>query len=49
MSMGFKCPVCKKDFENKKSEFEKHIKNCSFGMAGIFVKSVREKCEKKAN
>lgn len=47
--MGFKCPMCKKDFGNKKSEFEKHIKNCSLGAAGIFVKSAREICEKKAN
>lgn len=23
--MGFKCPVCKKDFENNKTEFDKHL------------------------
>ena len=23
--MGFKCPVCKKDFGTKKEEFQKHL------------------------
>lgn len=47
--MGFKCPLCNKDFKNNKGEFEKHIKQCNNGAAGYFVNAVRKTCENKKN
>lgn len=44
--MGFKCPICNKDYGNKKEEFETHIKQCNFGLAGAFVSEIKNMCER---
>lgn len=35
--MGFRCPVCKKDFGLDKKAFLEHIKNCKDGIAENIV------------
>lgn len=45
--MGFKCPLCNKDFGNSKEKFETHAKQCNFGMAAEFISAVKKTCEKK--
>jgi len=38
--MGFKCPVCKKDFGIKKNRFDKHIKNKHNGVANMCTEAL---------
>lgn len=38
--MGFRCPICSKDFENSKEKFNEHIKKCGGGLAKSFVDEV---------
>ena len=45
--MGFRCPLCKKDFKDMKKDFETHIKQCNFGLAETLVSDIRNICEKE--
>lgn len=45
--MGFRCPICKKDFKDRKEDFETHIKQCNFGLAETLVSDIRNICEKE--
>lgn len=45
--MGFKCPLCNKDFGNQKKDFDTHIKQCNSGLAEDFVNAVKKTCERR--
>lgn len=44
--MGFKCPLCNKDFGNQKKDFDTHIKRCNGGLAADFVNAIKRTCER---
>ena len=39
--MGFKCPLCKKDFGRNKNEWKNHISNVHHGIALDAVNSIK--------
>ena len=43
--MGFRCPICKKDFKNNKVEWQKHVDTQHLGAGAVVVKMVREMAE----
>lgn len=45
--MGFKCPLCNKDFGNQKKDFDTHIKQCNSGLAEDFVNAIKKTCERR--
>lgn len=47
--MGFKCPLCNRDFEKRKTDFDAHIKQCNNGMAADFINDVKKTCERREN
>jgi hypothetical protein len=43
--MGFRCPICKKDFGKEKVKWEEHCKVCCDGAAEDVVKFVKQVAE----
>jgi len=44
--MGFKCPICKKDFRNNKNEFVEHIQNFHYGAVAQFLSAIKNTLNK---
>jgi hypothetical protein len=38
--MGFRCPICRKDFQRDEKEFKKHCEKSHMGAAKVFVDAV---------
>ena len=45
--MGFRCPVCLKDFDRNKKAWQRHIKKCCNGITKEFVHGVLEMTKNK--
>lgn len=47
--MGFKCPVCRMDFERNKEAWKKHVDGEHDGISKIFVDFVESKANEKCD
>lgn len=45
--MGFRCPVCHKDFGKEKAEWQKHCDEAHAGVGAQVVKAITDVCESK--
>jgi len=43
--MGFKCPICNKDFGRDRKDFNKHIETNHKGIAKTFLDEIKLICE----
>jgi len=43
--MGFRCPICSKDFGRNREDWQEHCKTCCDGAADDVVKIVRKAAE----